>query len=213
MKWLIGIVTVSVFFLTGCVTPTEKTDAQFVIAETVGASKKAVTTTTFSLVKSVLRGEANTNIPAPAMTPEVIKKQALLAKNAKKIKKAVKALLNSQKNRRTWYVFSGASPSGWDCSGLTMWTYQQIGVELPHRASEQGELGRKVNTKNGEKPKYGDLVVFHYKGYSSAYHVGIYLSKDKMIHAPMPGTATQKGSIKKWGGGYSDVSYVRILEN
>jgi hypothetical protein len=29
---------------------------------------------------------------------------------------------------KTWYVFSGSSPSGWDCSGLTLWFYEQLGV-------------------------------------------------------------------------------------
>jgi cell wall-associated NlpC family hydrolase len=206
MKWLIGIVTVSTLSLTGCVTPSEKAVTQFVIAETVAASNETKVVST--MLVNDLRGETSTNIPAPAMTSKVIAKQALLAKNAKKIKKAVKALLNSQKKHRTWYVFSGASPSGWDCSGLTLWTYQQIGVELPHRASEQANVGIKV-----KRPKYGDIVVFKYKGYSSAYHVGIYLSKDKMIDAPMPGTGTSIESISKFGGGYSNISYVRVLEN
>lgn len=206
MKWLIGIVTASTLMLTGCVTPTDKVDAQFVIAETVTAKTELKITS--AMLKTNIRGETSTNIPAPALTPKVIAKQALLTKNAKQIKKAVKALFNSQKERKTYYYFSGASPRGWDCSGMTMWTYQQIGVELPHRASKQATLGKVVKT-----PKYGDLVVFKYKGDSLAYHVGIYLSKGKMIHAQGPGTPTRIESIKKVSGRHSNVSYVRILEN
>lgn len=208
MKWLIGIVTASIFSLTGCVTPVARADAQFVIAETVAASKSKEVRTTSTLLVKTLRGETNTNTPAPALTKKVLAKQALLAKNAKKVKKAMKLLLKSQRRNHTWYVFSGASPSGWDCSGLTLWTYQQIGVELPHRASQQANEGIRVKT-----PKYGDIVVFKYKGYSSAYHVGLYLGKGNMIHAPKPGARTRVESIKQFGGNYSKVSYVRILKN
>lgn len=209
MKWLIGIVTASTLSLTGCVTPSANVDAQFVIAENVAASKQVVKVAPVSL-EAKLRGETSTNnlFASPSLTPERLAKVALLKSNANKVRSAVKALLRSQRHHKTWYVFSGASPSGWDCSGLTLWTYQQIGIELPHRASAQGNLGTKV-----KRPKYGDIVVFKYKGYSSAYHVGIYLSKDKMIHAPMPGQPTQQGSIREFAGGYSNVSYVRILEN
>jgi cell wall-associated NlpC family hydrolase len=209
MKWLIGIVTaLSLTPITGCVTPSSaaELDAQFVIAENVDASSDLKITA--AMLKTNLRGETSTNIPAPARTAKVIAKQILREKNANKVKRAVKALLNSQKKHKTYYVFSGASPSGWDCSGMTMWTYEQIGVELPHRASQQATLGKRVKT-----PKYGDLVVFKYKGYSSAYHVGIYLSKDKMIHAQKPGTPTRIESIKGVSGNHSDVSYVRVLDN
>jgi len=66
---------------------------------------------------------------------------------------------------KTWYVFSGATPKGWDCSGLTMWFYQQLDIQLEHRASKQQSAG--VETKT---PKAGDLVVFKYKESKSAYH-------------------------------------------
>lgn len=203
MKWLIGIVTAGILTLTGCITPTASAaTAQFVIAEEHTSVKVTVA--------GILRGEANTNtnFAAPSLTPAKLAELNLLRKNAKRVKHAVKVLLNSQRKHHTWYVFSGATPQGWDCSGLTLWTYEQIGVELPHRASKQSELGTRVL-----HPKYGDLVVFKYKGYDSAYHVGIYLSKDRMIHAPMPGASTQQGSIREFAGGYSNVSYVRILEN
>jgi cell wall-associated NlpC family hydrolase len=208
MKWLIGIVTAAVVVLPGCVTPTASaSNVQFVVA--VENPKEDIQSFLFG-------GETVTN-DSYVVSAETLKarllKEAKLKYNAERIDRAVQALLDSQKNRRTWYVFSGSSPSGWDCSGLVLWTYEQIGVELPHRASEQGELHRRVDTKNGELPKYGDVVVFKYKGYSSAYHVGIYLSKDRMIHAPAPGSSTRQESIREFAGGYSNVSYVRILEN
>ena len=108
---------------------------------------------------------------------------------------------------KTWYVFSGATPSGWDCSGLVMWTYEQLGVTLEHRASKQIDAGTKVT-----EPKVGDIVAFTYKGSKSAYHVGIYIGNGKMIHAPKHGHVTRVEDIESFAGNYSKVSYTRIID-
>lgn len=109
---------------------------------------------------------------------------------------------------KTWYVFSGDSPRGWDCSGLTMWAYEQLGYNLEHRASKQMHEGTLVKV-----PKLGDIVAFTYKGSKSAYHVGIYLGPDKMIHAGGgKGDRTSIVSISKFAGDYSKVTYTRILQ-
>lgn len=132
-------------------------------------------------------------------------KQIFLAKNTGKVKQALKKLKKTV--NKTWYVFSGTTPSGWDCSGLTLWFYNQLGVELEHRASKQDTSG--VQT---ESPKAGDIVVFHYKGNTDAYHVGIYAGNGKMIHAPKHGHVTRIESIEKFAGNYSDVTYRSIIE-
>jgi cell wall-associated NlpC family hydrolase len=109
---------------------------------------------------------------------------------------------------KTWYVFSGDTPRGWDCSGLTMWAYEQLGVNLEHRASKQKYEGTIVKT-----PKFGDIVAFTYKGTQSAYHVGIYLGPDTMIHAGGgKGDYTSIVRISKFAGKYSNVTYTRILQ-
>lgn len=109
---------------------------------------------------------------------------------------------------RTWYVFSGNTPAGWDCSGLVMWAYQQAGVTLKHRASQQVSAGTITTT-----PKPGDIVAFTYKGNRDAYHVGIYLSPDLMIDAPRPGQVTTIESISKMAGNHTKVTYINVLEN
>ena len=135
----------------------------------------------------------------------LIQNTQLLYENTVAVKAAVKKL--SKYVGKTWYVFGGATPAGFDCSGLTLWFYQQLDVELEHRASKQQSVG--VATKT---PKVGDLVVFKYKGYKSAYHVGIYVGDGKMIHAPKKGHRTVVESIKQFAGKYSKVSYRSIIE-
>jgi cell wall-associated NlpC family hydrolase len=109
---------------------------------------------------------------------------------------------------KTWYVFSGSTPSGWDCSGLVMWTYEKLGIELRHSATSQMKSGQIV-----KKPKFGDVVSFSYMGYSSAYHVGIYLSPDSMLHSGgQKGDRTEIRSISDFAGSYSKVTYTRLIE-
>ena len=119
-------------------------------------------------------------------------KTIVLQKNTKKIDKVISNLETHV--GKTWYVFSGASPMGWDCSGMTMWAYSLVGIPLEHRASIQQHSGKSVKT-----PKRGDLVLFTYKVNKSAYHVGIYLSPDKMIVVVVGDKASNFEKIKKLG--------------
>ena len=77
------------------------------------------------------------------------------------------------------YVYGGASPSGFDCSGFTMYVYNQLGISLPHGASDQYALSTHVTTAERAP---GDLVFFNTSG-SGIGHVGIYLGGGQFIHA------------------------------
>jgi cell wall-associated NlpC family hydrolase len=107
---------------------------------------------------------------------------------------------------KTWYVFAGSTPRGWDCSGLVKWFYKGLGVNLYHSASTQKRSGVIVDT-----PKRGDLVAFG-DGPRTAGHIGIYISEDVMIHVGRPGQKTAYRSISKFGSNYRYITYTRILE-
>lgn len=132
-------------------------------------------------------------------------KMEQLRENTIEVDKAIEKL--STHVNKTWYVFSGTTPQGWDCSGLTLWFYEQLGIELEHRASVQGRAGQKTTD-----PKPGDLVVFKYNGYNSAYHVGIYIGNGEMIHAPKRGHLTRVENIESFAGNYSSISYRSLID-
>jgi len=95
------------------------------------------------------------------------------------------------------YVYGGASPSGFDCSGLVMYCYAQVGVYLAHGATDQQRASTPVPLSALQA---GDLVFFGSASYS--YHVGIYVGGGSMIHAPHTGSVVGYGSISgAWIGG------------
>jgi len=123
--------------------------------------------------------------------------------------KRVDAVLKKLKTYagRTWYVFSGSTPNGWDCSGLVRWTYLQLGIELEHRASLQADSGKRVS-----KPVPGDIVAYFYPGGTRSYHTAIYIGDGKMINAPRPGTRTAIEPVHTYRLKGSQVRYIRMIE-
>lgn len=106
---------------------------------------------------------------------------------------------------KTAYVFSGSKPSGWDCSGLVMWFYSDLGVVLPHSATKQKQLGK--NKRNGE---LGDIVVFSTTGSRTSYHTGIYAGNGFFIHAPREGKLTELALIEDFVDNNTEVSFVKV---
>jgi cell wall-associated NlpC family hydrolase len=85
------------------------------------------------------------------------------------------------------YVYGGASPSGFDCSGLIMYAYAQVGVSLPHHAASQYGMGSPVSR---DQLAAGDLVFFNGLG-----HAGIYIGGGQFIHAPHTGDVVKISSL------------------
>jgi cell wall-associated NlpC family hydrolase len=103
----------------------------------------------------------------------------------------------------TPYVWGGSAPGGFDCSGLVMWAYAQVGVSLPHSSYAQYGAGVPVSR---DQLQPGDLVFFDGLG-----HVGIYIGGDQFVHAPHTGDVVKISSLSE---GWYTSTYVgarRIL--
>jgi peptidoglycan DL-endopeptidase CwlO len=87
----------------------------------------------------------------------------------------------------TPYVWGGASPAGFDCSGFSMYVYAQVGVSLPHHAASQYGMGVPVSYSDLQA---GDLVFFNGLG-----HMGIYVGGGSFIHAPHTGDVVKISSL------------------
>jgi cell wall-associated NlpC family hydrolase len=92
------------------------------------------------------------------------------------------------------YVWGGGSPSGFDCSGLVMYVFAQLGIALPHYAAAQFGVGEPV-ARDQLQP--GDLVFFDGLG-----HVGIYIGGGEMIHAPHTGDVVKISPLSEFGASY-----------
>jgi cell wall-associated NlpC family hydrolase len=85
------------------------------------------------------------------------------------------------------YVWGGASPSGFDCSGFAMYVFAQMGVSLPHHAASQYGMGVPVSK---DQLQSGDLVFFNGLG-----HMGIYIGGGQFIHAPHTGDVVKISNL------------------
>jgi cell wall-associated NlpC family hydrolase len=98
--------------------------------------------------------------------------------------KGAKALAYAKAQLGEPYARSGAGPSSWDCSGLTMMAWGSVGVSLPHSSRQQFSRGQRVAKSDLQ---LGDLVFF----YSDISHVGLYAGNGQVIHAPRPGKSVE----------------------
>lgn len=97
--------------------------------------------------------------------------RAAAERQLSRIETVIKYALAQQGDR---YVFATSGPNTFDCSGLVLASFKQIGMKLPHFTGALLKLGTKINRDN---MKRGDLV------FPQSGHVGIYLGGGNMVHA------------------------------
>ena len=89
------------------------------------------------------------------------------------------------------YVYGGAGPSGFDCSGLVMYVYAKLGISLPHYTVAQWNATQPISQSQMQP---GDLVFFDNLG-----HVGIYIGNGQFVDAPHTGSVVRIDSIAGFG--------------
>ena len=96
------------------------------------------------------------------------------------------------------YVWGGATPAGFDCSGLVMYVFAQQGVTLPHYSGYQFLQGQKIPLSAIQA---NDVVFFG----SPVHHVGLYAGGGYFIEAPHTGAFVRISKL----AGRGDIAGVR----
>jgi peptidoglycan DL-endopeptidase CwlO len=91
-----------------------------------------------------------------------------------------RALRAALSQRGKPYVWGAAGPDAYDCSGLVVWAYAQVGIHLDHFTGDQWQEGQHISRSQLQP---GDLVFF----FPTISHVGIYIGGGLMVDAPSAG--------------------------
>lgn len=96
------------------------------------------------------------------------------------------------------YRYGGATPSGFDCSGLTSWAWKQAGVTLPRTSRDQAAWATRI-TRAEAQP--GDLVFYSSSGpRGTVSHVALYAGNGRIIHASSSRGRVEEASVDYWSG-------------
>lgn len=141
---------------------------------------------------SVTRPQAMRMLQSPARFTGPVPLAPLPAPRPKAPTLAVRAVAIAQGEIGVPYRYGGNSPAGFDCSGLVAYVYGRLGIALPHNAAAQYDYGRPVDRRH---LRPGDLVFFHGLG-----HVGLYIGRDRIIHAPRAGKRVEIQALSARSG-------------
>lgn len=86
------------------------------------------------------------------------------------------------------YRYGGASPSGFDCSGLVYYTHNYLGIQTPRTSKQQFSAAKPIDTNQLQQ---GDVIFFKLAS-RNVSHVGIYVGEGQFIHAPKAGKHVSK---------------------
>jgi cell wall-associated NlpC family hydrolase len=90
-------------------------------------------------------------------------------------------------------IDSGAGITGFDCSGLVLYSFAGVGIKLPHYSGSQYGLGRKIPTSQMRR---GDVIFY---GPGGSQHVTIYLGQGQMLEAPDIGLKVRVAPVRTSG--------------
>jgi cell wall-associated NlpC family hydrolase len=99
-------------------------------------------------------------------------------------------------------IDSGAGITGFDCSGLVLYSFAGVGIKLPHYSGSQYNLGRKIPTSQMRR---GDVIFY---GPGGSQHVTIYLGQGQMLEAPDIGLKVRVAPVRTSGMTPSVVRYI-----
>lgn len=152
-----------------------------------------------------------TNTPNETTTTATSKENTNIAskENEQISSKQKEVVALAKKYLGSKYVYGGASPSGFDCSGLTMYIYKQFGISLPHSATAQSKKGTTIQKADLQ---LGDLVFFtNYRTNKGIGHCGIYIGDNKFIHASTEKTGVITSSLNSSSYQKRYVTAVRVF--
>ena len=142
----------------------------------------------------LLAGPASSARPARAVGPVKSPATFALPKLPKPLSIGARAVRLARLQLGVPYRWGGASPAGFDCSGLVMWVYARLGLSLPHNAAALYGVGRPIR-RRALRP--GDLLFF-----SGLGHVGLYIGRGRMIHAPQSGRTVEVQALSARRGSF-----------
>ncbi len=90
-------------------------------------------------------------------------------------------------------IDSGAGITGFDCSGLVLYSFAGVGIKLPHYSGSQYNLGRKIPSSQMRR---GDVIFY---GPGGSQHVTIYLGNGQMLEAPDIGLKVRVAPVRSSG--------------
>jgi cell wall-associated NlpC family hydrolase len=132
--------------------------------------------------------------PLPAFASTGVTTQAVAAAPAAAPTQAAQIAVNTALAQLGKpYVWGGAGPNSYDCSGLMQRAYSAAGIALPHSSSMQSKMGTPVAKANLQP---GDLVFF----YSPVSHVGMYIGNGQMVHAATAGQPVKVTNVASMPG-------------
>ena len=112
--------------------------------------------------------------PASAATRLSPARSAAIAYSAARVAAA-------QKGKR--YVYGGAGPSVFDCSGLVQYSYKKVGIRIPRTADQQYRASHHISSR---QLRPGDVIFFH-DSHGYVYHDAIYVGYGAVWNAPHTG--------------------------